>query len=215
VPIPRPVQRPAVCSMVPECGRRQSWGSLARPDSARAPDQTQRPGDPAASLPPRRGKRPPAARDPCRRLGATLDPTRASQRRPAFGLGRASVRRGRESRFARGRASQSSLAVRSAQRRRRRSRLPRKPAPSSATPRCPSELTSRFALLSCREFENAGPVIVDRAGFRELVKRAIGRHLQHLTARVEQQSRGGRSWPANRAGSAHAVAGITFTRWRA
>ena len=67
--------------------------------------------------------------------------------------------------------------------------------PSSATPRCRSELTSRFALLSFREFENARPVVVDRAGYRELVKQAIGRHLQHLTARVEQQSRGGRSWP--------------------
>jgi hypothetical protein len=64
-----------------------------------------------------------------------------------------------------------------------------------ATPRCPSELTSTFALLSFREFENARPVIVDRAGYRELDKQAIGRYLHHLTARVEQQSRGGRSWP--------------------
>ena len=56
-------------------------------------------------------------------------------------------------------------------------RLPRKPGPSSATRRYPAELTSRFALLSFREFKNARPVIVDRAGYREVVKQAIGRHL--------------------------------------
>ena len=37
------------------------------------------------------------------------------------------------------------------------------------------------------EFENARPVIADRAVYRELVKQAIGRHLQQQTARVEQQ----------------------------
>jgi hypothetical protein len=37
--------------------------------------------------------------------------------------------------------------------------------------------TSRLALLSFREFKNARPVIVDRAGYREVVKQAIGRHL--------------------------------------
>jgi hypothetical protein len=55
--------------------------------------------------------------------------------------------------------------------------LPRKPGPSSATRKYPSELTSRFALLSFREFQNARPIIVDRAGYREVVKQAIGRHL--------------------------------------
>ncbi len=43
--------------------------------------------------------------------------------------------------------------------------FPLKPGPSSATRKCPSELTSRFALLSVGEFENARPVIVDRAGY--------------------------------------------------
>ena len=82
--------------------------------------------------------------------------------------------------------------------------------------------TSRFALLSFRDFENARPVIVDRAGYRELVKQAIGRHLQHLTAQVEQQSRGVRSRPRHpgRAGARrrrhhlHKVAGVrNSVRW--
>jgi hypothetical protein len=55
--------------------------------------------------------------------------------------------------------------------------FPRRPGPSSATRKCPSELTSRFALLSFREFKNARLVIVDRAGYREVVKQAIGCHL--------------------------------------
>ena len=51
----------------------------------------------------------------------------------------------------------------------------RKPGPLSATRKYPSELTNRFALLSFREFTNARQVIVDRAGYREVAKQAIGR----------------------------------------
>ena len=86
----------------------------------------------------------------------------------------------------------------------------------------PVELGPGLRSFWFREFENARPVIVDRAGYRELVTPAVGRHLQHLAARGEQQLRGGRSWRRHPGGvgarcrrdHVHQLAGVrSSVRW--